>query len=153
MVAVNVEVTGLREALIKLKGLGDRASNVGPIARDILLAAQADVDERFNSAPDTQTGGQVYGGVDWPHLSEEYLNRNPRRIGGQLLRDTGELQQSYGIGGTGNIATVRPDQIVFGSALPKARGLANKRPQVFVHPALIETVSSIVELYVTGGGI
>lgn len=150
MADVTIKIDGLKEAIANLRQMGDRLSNVGPISRDILLVAQADVDERFNSAPSTEAGGQVYGGVDWPHLSAKYLNRNPRRLGGQLLRDSGELLQSYGIGGVGNIATVRPDMIVFGSALPKARGLANRRPQVFVHPELIRTASNVVELYVTG---
>lgn len=150
---VVVQLKGLKEAIVNLKKMGDRVSGlgVGPVGRDILLAVAADVDQRFLTAPGTGQGGAVWGGQTWPQLSAAYLNRNPRRVGGQLLRDTGELQQSYGLGGTGNIAIQRPDQIIFGSALPKARGLGNKRPQVFAHPALMEVVGSIIEAHLTGG--
>jgi len=147
---VTIRIAGLKQAIAKLGAMTGRATNITPIARDILLIAQADVDQRFNTAPRAETGGQTYGGVFWAPLTQPYLNRNPRRAGGQILRDTGELQQSYGIGGAGNVAIARPDQIVFGSALPKARGLGNKRPQVYLHPELIRTVKNAVELYVGG---
>ncbi len=151
---VTIKIDGLKEAIAHLSELGRRTQNVAPIARDIFLLCQADVDERFNRAPRTESGGQTYGGVYWAPLSEKYMNRNPRRRGSQLLRDTGELQQSYGIGGTGNVALARPDQIVFGSNLPKAGWLANRkgkeRPQVYLHPELIGSVRNAVELYVSG---
>ena len=147
---VTLRIAGLREAIANLKGMAGRAANITPIARDILLIAQADVDERFNTAPRAESGGTTYGGVFWAPLTEPYLNSNPRRRGGQILRDTGELQQSYGIGGAGNVAIARPDQIVFGSALPKARYLGKKRPQVYLHPELVETVRNAVEAYVSG---
>lgn len=149
-----LKIQGLKEAIAHLSELAGRAQNVAPIARDIFLLCQADVDQRFNAAPRTETGGQTYGGVYWAPLSEKYINRNPRRRGGQLLRDSGELMQSYGIGGTGNVAIARPDQIVFGSNLPKAGWLANRkgkeRPQVYLHPELIRNVKNAVELYVSG---
>jgi hypothetical protein len=145
-----LQLSGLKEALANLRKMGDRASDVSPIARDIFLTVQSDVDERFASAPDTGSGGIVWGGATWPHLSESYLNRNPRRVGGQILRDTGELAQSYAIGGAGNVAIARPDMITFGSALPKARGLANKRPQIFIHPALLSAVEQVVIHHVGG---
>lgn len=149
-----VTLSGLKEAIANLKGMGDRAVNVLPVSRDILLIAQADVDRRFDQAPPTEVGGQTYGGAYWPPLTTAYLNRNPRRFGGQLLRDTGELQQSYGIGGTGNIAVARPDQIVFGSNLPRAGYLANRkgkeRPQVYLHAKLLFTVRAALELYLGG---
>lgn len=148
-----IKITGLNEAIVNLSKVGDRVSRLGEgqIGRDILLACAADVDQRFGAAPPVAQGGAVWGGQTWPAVSPEYLNRNPRRVGGQLLRDTGELQQSYGLGGTGNIALQRPDMIVFGSTLPKARGLGKRRPQVFIHPALAETVANIIELHIAGG--
>jgi hypothetical protein len=150
MATVTLQISGLKQAIANLKGLEGRLANFSGITRDLMLAVQADVDERFASAPDVQAGGIVFGGVDWPHLSDAYLNRNPRRIGGAILRDTGELQQSYGLGGTGNVAIARPTEIIFGSNLPKARGLANKRPQIVVHPELIEECSAIVAHYLGG---
>lgn len=144
---VNVQVRGLNQAIARLKDMGKRMQDIRPVSRDILLAVQADVDRRFSQSPPTETGGNVWGGEYWPHLTEEYLSSNPRRVGGQLLRDTGELQQSFGVGQVGNIAIARPQEIVFGSSLPKARGLAKKRPLVFAHPVLLEDIGSIVEFH------
>jgi hypothetical protein len=138
---VTVQLSGLTQAIANLKGLEGRLTNFSGIARDLMLAVQADVDERFASAPDVQVGGVVFGGVEWPHLSDAYLNRNPRRIGGQIGLDTGEMRQSFGVGGAGNVAIARPYQIVFGSNLSKAKGFSRKRPIIFVHPELIEKPS------------
>lgn len=147
---VVVELVGLDAAIASLESVGDRIQDVRGMSRDILLAAQADVDARFDSAPPVETGGAVVGGINWPALSGEYLRDNPRRQGGQVLRDYGVLQNSYGLGQAGNIATVGNDEIVFGSALPKARYLARRRPQVFLHAGLIQTVTNIVEAYALG---
>lgn len=148
---VTVEIDGLEQAITSLEGIGDRVSDIRGMSRDILLACQADTDRRFDSAPRTETGGAVYGGINWPALSDRYLRDNPRRQGGQVLRDFGTLQQSYGLGRTGNISDVSSDEIVYGSALPKARYLARKRPQVFLHRELIQVATNIVEAHVLGG--
>jgi hypothetical protein len=144
---VIVEITGIEAAIANLENLGDRVQDIRGMSRDILLAAQTDVDARFDSAPRVESGGAVTGGINWPALSPQYLEDNPRRKGGQILRDFGTLQQSYGIGQAGNISTVSSTEIVFGSALPKARYLATKRPQVFLHAGLIQVVTNIVEAY------
>lgn len=96
--------------------IGDRA-----ISEGIGALVVADVDRRFDSAPRAESGGQVYGGVTWPALSQVYLARNPIRAGGQILRDTGELQQS--ITGSGKVFKTGNNEVVIGTALPKARGL------------------------------
>lgn len=148
-IAINID--GLQQATDQLTGLSRRIVDVTPIARALLLALQADVDERFDSSPSVASGGTVYGGIQWEKLTDSYLKRNPRRQGGQILRDTGELLQSYQVGQTGNISQVRPTEITFGSALPKARGLANKRPQLIVHDGLIEVLDNIVSRWVVEG--
>jgi hypothetical protein len=148
---VTVEIDGLERAIASLQGVGDRIADVRGMSRDILLACQADTDRRFESSPRTESGGPVYGGINWPALSPQYLRDNPRRQGGQVLSDFGTLKQSYGLGRTGNISEVSTDEIVYGSALPKARYLARKRPQVFLHRELIQVVTNIVEAHVLGG--
>lgn len=113
-------------------------------AEDIYLAAQADVDERFRSAPPVRSGGVVFGGVNWPALSEPYLKANPRREGGQILRDEGELLNSFQIGSSVNVAEAQPNKVIFGSALPKARGLQKDRPMLFVSEELADVVVNII---------
>ena len=107
--------------------------------RQVLVA---DVDERFNSSPRVRSGGVVYGGVTWPALSDRYLAANPRREGGQILRDTGELLNSFT--GEGAIYNVGKNEIEFGTALPKARGLQRKRPMLFIHGELLEVIESVL---------
>jgi phage gpG-like protein len=119
------------------------------VAREIRQVVLADVDERFARAPSVESGGVVYGGVYWPPLSDSYLAQNPRRSDGQLLRDTGELSQSFTASGA--IFEAGPDQVVVGTALPKARGLHfgvfwgveipdRARPILFVHDQLADDV-------------
>lgn len=116
------------------------------LAQDIYLVVQADVDERFNSSPAVRSGGVVYGGALWPALSSAYLARNPRREGGQILRDEGELLNSFQVGDAGNIAEAQSDRAIFGSALPKARGLQEDRPMLFVHEELANSVLNTIAL-------
>ena len=115
-------------------------------AQDLYLVVQADVDERFSNSPGVRAGGVVYGGVYWPALSEPYLQANPRREGGQILRDEGELLNSFQLGGAGNIAEATGDSLIFGSALPKARGLQEDRPMIFVHEELGDAVLTTMAL-------
>lgn len=127
------------------------------IARDIRLVAVADVDERFDSAPGVEAGGVVYGGVYWPPLAESTLEQNPARFWGRLLRETGELQQSFT--GNGQVFETGFQQVIFGSALPKARGLhfgvfwgqeipERSRPLVIVHDQLANDVAEVVGAYI-----
>ncbi|MEO0538779.1 MAG: hypothetical protein AAF215_33590 [Cyanobacteria bacterium P01_A01_bin.123] len=134
-----ITIEGLTEAI----ALIDSATKISDF-RERKAAIQqilvADVDERFNSAPRVRAGGVVYGGVNWPALTDPYLKANPRREGGQVLRDTGELQQSFT--GDGQIYNVGKNEIEFGTALPKARGLQRKRPMIFIHDELLEEVEA-----------
>jgi hypothetical protein len=111
---------------------------------------QSDVDERFDTAPATTSGGTVYGGETWPALTPGYLKANPRRQNGKLLNDTGELLQSFTIGGKANIFKSTKDAIEFGSGLAKAAGLQNKRPMLFEHQELTEQVTELWLAYSLG---
>lgn len=76
-----------------------RLSQPEEYAELIRIVMEADVDERFDSAPSTTAGGAVYGGAMWVPLAESTLMANPKRTGGKLLQDTGELRQSFTSGG------------------------------------------------------
>lgn len=146
-----IEITGLEKVLDTLDKLSQRASDIRPIANTIGLIAQGDVDERFNSSPGVRQGGQVYGGVTWDSLTEAYLRANPRREGGQIMRDTGELLNSFTVGGKGNVFEAQATQITFGSALPKATGLHRKRPILVVHDDLVQAIAAAMEAWIVEG--
>ena len=145
MASTTIEITeeGLAEAIASLVVLS-QPIDFKELATDLYLVAQADVDERFNRAPAVRSGGVVYGGEVWPALSEPYLKANPRREGGQILRDEGELLNSFQVGDAFNTAEVTADTLTFGSALPKARGLQEKRPMLFIHDELADTVLNVI---------
>ena len=115
-------------------------------AAGIRLIIQSDVDQRFQSSPLVETGGTVWGDAYWKPVTKEYLEYHPRRVGGQLLRDTGELQQSFTAEGT-SISEVSGDEMVFGSSLPKAGRLNRDRPLIFWHPRLVEQVAEYLSYW------
>lgn len=135
----SIKIEGLSNAIAVI----DSAAQISDFRKKAAAIRQvlvADVDERFNSSPRVRSGGIVYGGVTWPVLSDRYLAANPRREGGQILRDTGELLNSFT--GEGAIYNVGKNEIEFGTALPKARGLQRKRPMLFIHGELLEEVET-----------
>jgi hypothetical protein len=136
----SLDISELSRISSTIENLQLKPEQLAQAAPKIRLIIQADVDQRFQSAPLTETGGTVWGDAYWKPVQPEYLEYHPRRIGGQLLRDTGELQQSFTAEGT-SISEVSGDEFVFGSALPKASRLHRDRPLVFWHPRLIEQVA------------
>lgn len=134
------ELSRVSEAISLLQLLPERLPDAAP---GMALIVQADVDRRFDSAPAVETGGTVWGGAYWKAVRPEYLEYHPRRVGGQLLRDTGELQQSFTAEGT-RVSEVSDSQFIFGTALPKASRLHQDRPLIFWHPVLIEQIAEYV---------
>lgn len=140
-------VIGLEEVINQIDGVQERAANWQPIALDLALLTQADVDQRYQSSPPVRSGGTVYGGVTWPALTEAYLAANPRREGGKIGLDTGRSRQSFTANQQGNIFKTRPQEFVFGSNLPEVRGFhtgrgnkAKARPLLFVHQGLVDSL-------------
>ena len=142
---IGIEIEGLDLAIAALVQTSE-AVDISELATDLYLIAQADVDERFRTAPPVRSGGVVYGGVTWPALTTAYLAANPRREGGQILRDEGELMNSIQEGDSDNIAETSPNTVIFGSALPKARGLSKDRPMLFIHKELADNVVNAIAL-------
>ncbi|ARV58061.1 hypothetical protein BZZ01_04910 [Nostocales cyanobacterium HT-58-2] len=148
---LEIDARDIQKASDRLRGIALRASDITNAGEGIRLILQADVDYRFLHAPATETGGEVYGGERWEALSEAYLVARPERLGGQILRDTGELQQSLTASGSPNqVFSVTNTDLIFGTALPKAVGLQKKRPFLFWHPLLIEKVAEYLANYLGG---
>lgn len=142
-IKLTIDSSEINKEVNRIAGFKLKAQDIVSVAPAIRLLIQEDVDTRFNSAPLTEVGGEVYGGVQWRSLSESYLVQNPRRFGGQILRDTGELQQSLTAEGHPyGVFNVTDSEIVFGTALVKASRLQRDRPFIFWHPILLEKIAS-----------
>lgn len=149
---ISITVAGIEAVLAELAAVQQRTGNVTTdLARDTGLIIQAEVDQVFESAPPTESGGTVYGGKTWAKLTDLYLARNPKRIGGQIYRDSGELLGSLAVGGEGNILQADGDSLTFGSALPKAAGLQDQREFLFPTDAMEENIARLWENYVAQG--
>lgn len=150
-ISFEIDTKELQKVTDRLHNIKLRAEDIKEASPAIRLLMQQDADLRFQSAPAVETGGEVYGGVQWRELSESYLAANPRRVGGQILRDTGELQQSLTVEGSPyGIFEATDSEIVFGTALVKAGKLQRDRAFLFWHPILLEKVSSYLVQWIAG---
>ncbi len=148
---LEIDASELSRVAQRLSNISINAGDIRVASEGVRLILQEDVDLRFQNAPNTLTGGRVYGGAEWRELSETYLRQKPYRSDGQLLRDTGELLQSMTIAGHPyNIYAVNESEIVFGTALVKAERLNRDRPFLFWHPVLLEKVATFIINYVNG---
>lgn len=142
-IKLSIDSSEINKEINRIAGFKLKASDISQSAPAIRLMMQEDVDTRFANAPAVEVGGEVYGGVQWRSLSESYLVQNPRRFGGQILRDTGELQQSLTAEGSPyGVFEVTESEIVFGTALVKASRLQRDRPFIFWHPILLEKIAN-----------
>ena len=150
-IKLTIDSSELNREIDRIAGFKLKASDLTQAAPVIRLMIQEDVDTRFANAPAVETGGEVLGGVQWRSLSESYLVQNPRRYGGQILRDTGELQQSLTSEGSPyNVFEVSQSEIVFGTALGKASRLQRDRPFIFWHPILLEKIADYLVRWIGG---
>lgn len=153
-VGIEIDVSGVSETIANLAQIQARAANWGSnpkVALALALAVQEDVDERFRSSPRVESGGQVFGGVTWARLTEAYLKQRPKRRGGQILRDTGKLQQSFQVGGGNSIFKASGNVVTVGSSLVYANRQHTKRPILFAHPELLLVVKNILQNYIETG--
>jgi hypothetical protein len=136
---------------VGLARMAERMDDFGPIAGRLYDLAEADFERRFASAPNVTTSAAVYGGVEWERLAESTLRSNPKRRGGKILIDSGELRDSFKRGKPGNVASVAGSVVIFGSELKKAIWNNERRPMNPAHPQLSKRASSIITNYVTKG--
>ena len=150
-IKLSIDSSEINKEIKRIAGFKLRAEDITAAAPAIRLMMQEDVDTRFANAPSVETGGEVLGGVQWRSLSESYLVQNPRRYGGQILRDTGELQQSLTVEGHPyEVFNATESEIVFGTALTKASRLQRDRPFIFWHPILLEKIANYLVNWVSG---
>lgn len=144
-----IDFSELADAVERFNNIAIKAEDIrGEAANGIRLILQQDVDYRFETAPPTETGGIVYGGAQWSSLSEAYMIDNPRRYGGQILRDSGELQQSLtNEASPYSVYDVSESYLVFGTSLAKAGRLQKKRPFLYWHTSLVEKIAGFLANY------
>ena len=148
--SIQVDPESARLVAELVGGVAARVADLTPINQEALLMVQADVDQRFASAPRVRSTAMVWGGETWPSLSNMYLEDNPRREGGQQLRDTGELLQSFQVGQRANVTQSDASGWTFGSALPKASELHQDRPLIFFHPQLSDNLVLLYAAFLLG---
>ena len=148
--SIQVDQAAAEEVARLIGDVSKRASNLREINIEALQVVQADVDQRFSGAPGVRSTGSVLGGATWPRLTDSYLKSRPIREGGQRLRDTGELLQSLQVGRGSNTTENNPNGWVFGTSLPKARGLHRKRPILFFYPGLTDNLALLYAAFLTG---
>lgn len=148
----DIQIEGVAEALGDLEAIQGRIKSVVPdLARDTALIVQGEVDEIFNSAPSTTSGGSVYGGKTWSRLTDAYLAQRPDRIDGQIYRDTGALLNSLSLGEEGNIFDSDGSSVTFGTSLPKAGPLNKQREFLFPTDAMVESIAALWKHYIVTG--
>ncbi|MGL5077285.1 MAG: hypothetical protein ACRDBG_15865 [Waterburya sp.] len=149
--SIEIDTKEIEKVAAQMQSISIKAQDITAASVGIKLLIQEDVDFRFQNAPRTETGGEVWGGEYWDELTTRYLKSNPRRSNGQILRDTGELQQSMTIEGHPFEAwSVTEEELVFGTALAKAGRLQRKRPFIFWHPVLLEKVAQYLVNFIAG---
>jgi hypothetical protein len=108
-----------------------------------------DLKKRFASSPSTTVGGIVYGNEEWSSLSDYYLSKRPDRAGGQIYKDTLDLNNSLVAMTSDTISEFKQKgsqevTYIFGTKIKYAEKLQEMRPIVFLHEELIE---ELVEAY------
>jgi hypothetical protein len=164
-VGIEIDVSGVSGAIDNLAQIQARVVSWGAVpkvALAIALSVQEDVDERFASSPPVETGGKVFGGVTWERLTEAYLKqrramakrgKGKARDGGQILRDTGKLQQSFQVGNADSILRSTGQSVTVGSDLVYAHYQSEtlKRHILVAHPELLQVVANILKRYIETG--
>lgn len=145
----DLRISGLDETRRMIASVTQRAGNLTPIADKVYDAVQSDVAQRFDSAPGVRASSTVYGGVEWPALTDAYI-KAAKREGGKQLRISGNLESQFQRGGPGNVAEASGAAITFGAESGKAKGIQNKRAIIVAHPELIQEVGDLMAGYVAG---
>lgn len=127
--------------------MSDRARNLSPIGKDLADIMRDDARKRFASAPATEIGGNVYGGVYWPALTDASFAMNPKRHGGKIGVDTGELRRQATLDGVANLYKVSGTDFTFELTSEKAQEFQVDRPLVFWHVELLRRVSDRLVQY------
>lgn len=148
---MNLEIQGFEEIQQYLSRIDN--ADLQLLQEGIVELLRQDVMLRFQSSPTVETGGMVYGDVEWKPLSEGYLNANPHRKGGQILIDTGTLKDSLTIPNAPySVVEYGSDSVTYGTDVPYAKVQEKLgRKIVFLHPVLMNQITAYVEQYLMTG--
>jgi phage gpG-like protein len=154
---IQIDFSQLSNILSELQAVGDRASDLRPVARAVAIVIQSYTDRVFNSAPPTTVGGTVFNGEFWDQLSLKYRaarNREKKksrsRDNGKILRDTGALLNSLQVNGAGNFFQSGNDFVEFGTDLPQGFN-NNTRTFLTITDDLEDQVVAVLENYILSG--
>lgn len=150
--ALTIDAQKLKELMESFPKMKKRFEDVSAIERQLADEIRADVDMRFKSSPVVEVGGAVYGGVQWDRLTDYALFMNPRRRGGRILIDTGELYRGAITPGGANQTKVKGKEFTFELTDRKAIKNHPKRPILVWHDELLEKVSKVYLKHVVGEG-
>lgn len=150
---INISVTDNSPQILDLLNqLRDRVADTQPAMREIAGVLADQVEQAFADQADPTTGKK------WPAFSPDYLKRNPKRQGGQLLQASGQLatsiQSEYGR----DYAAVGTNKIYaaihqFGGLPGMAPGPAAvpARPYLGLSPEGEQEIIEIVQGYLADG--
>lgn len=114
MIRLTVKVEGAEEYDLLLSRIGERAANLRPPLREILVSL------RFWMARTFKTEGG-YPGPAWARLTSAYDKQKRKQFGGRgILVRRGILMRSLVGKGTGSIGRVGSRGLVYGTQVPHA---------------------------------
>jgi hypothetical protein len=142
----------IKEKAKQVRGFAKKSGDLGGAAEQLYKILEVDFKRLFDSSPSTTSTAEVYGGARWERLSDATLKRNPKRLTGKQLIDTGELKRSFERGKPGNIARTTPRGVEFGSSLKKAERLNKKRSLAPPRQRLKQQAVIVMLDYVIGKG-
>ncbi len=149
--SINLEIQGFDDISSYLAGISE--VDLRQLQEGIVELIRQDVMLRFQSSPTVETGGMVYGDVEWRALSEGYLANNPHRVGGQILIDTGTLKDSLTVKNAPySVERYSEKSVEFGTDVPYAETQEKLgRKIVFLHPLLMNQITEFVQEFITTG--
>jgi phage gpG-like protein len=142
-----------------VEAVGNRRANLYEVEIGLKNIVKEDFEIRFRTAPSVESGGIVYGGEYWEPLSEVTLQRNPRRQGKQILKDTGRLYRSLLVDNQESYFRIQNDSFEYVTLVPYAdshqygepgRGVPRRR-FMFIHDELSEKVALYLMTYFMKG--
>ena len=126
MVDISITDTSI-EVLETLNRLYQRMDDTTPVMREVAGILANQVEDAFENEADPTTGEA------WEPFSPDYLKRNPRRIGGQMLQDSGQLATSIQTEYSSNYAAVGTNKIY--AAIHQFGGTSDMAPAPAAVPA------------------
>lgn len=159
MAKLEIDLTAYREYNDYIELVGNRRENLYEVEIGLKNIVKEDFEIRFRTAPSVESGGIVYGGEYWEPLSPVTLERNPRRQGKQILKDTGRLFRSLIVDNQESYFRIQNDSFEYVTLVPYADSHQYGKPEenvpirrfMFIHDELSEKVALFLMTYFRKG--